>query len=119
MLLQPLVFCDDFVRAAGPWALAKDPAKAEELASCMSHLANVIFLAGELLSPILVTKSEKIFDQLGVDPSMRNYETATKIGALGGQKVVKGDQLFPRLDVEAEVQFIKDLMAAPKEKAAA
>ena len=108
-----------YIEESAPWALAKDPAKAEELASCMSHLANAIFVAGMLLSPILVTKSEKIFDQLGVDASMRNYETATKFGVLGGQKVVKGDQLFPRLDVEAEVQFIKDLMAAPKEKAAA
>jgi hypothetical protein len=38
---------------------------------------------------------------------------------LGGVKIEKGEQLFPRLDVANEVQYIKDLMAAPKEKAAA
>ena len=108
-----------YIEESAPWALAKDPEKKETLESCMSHLANIIYLAGTLLSPILVTKSEKIYDQLGVDASMRNYECATKFGSLGGQTVNKGDQLFPRLDVEAEVQFIKDLMLAPKEKAAA
>jgi len=116
----------DFVSAANkyvadsePWNLAKDPAKKKELDSCMSHLANAIFLAGCLLSPILVTKSEKLYDQLGVPAAMRNYETATKFGSLSGVKVQKQDPLFPRLDVASEVQFIKDLMAAPKEKAAA
>jgi hypothetical protein len=83
------------------------------------HLANVIYLCGTLLSPILVTKSEKIYDQLGVPSEMRNYDSAMKFGSLSGVKVVKGDQLFPRLDEAVEVQFIKDLMAAPKEKAAA
>ena len=85
----------------------------------MSHLANAIFLAGCLLSPILVSKSEKLYDQLGVPSAMRNYETATKFGSLSGVQVVKQDPLFPRLDVASEVQFIKDLMASPKEKAAA
>ena len=108
-----------YIEQSAPWALAKDPNKKAELASCMSHLANAIFLAGTLMSPILVTKSEKLFDQLGVPAEMRNYETAVKFGSLGGVKVEKGEQLFPRLDVANEVQYIKDLMAAPKEKAAA
>lgn len=108
-----------YIEESAPWALAKDPSKKEELASCMSHLANTIFLAGTLMSPILVTKSEKLFDQLGVPANMRNYETATKFGSLAGVTVNKGEQLFPRLDVATEVQFIVDLMKAPKEKAAA
>ena len=108
-----------YIEESAPWVLAKDPAKKEELASCMSHLANAIFLAGSLLSPILVTKSEKLFDQLGVPASMRNYETATHFGSLGGQVVNKGEQLFPRLDEAKEVEFIQNLMKAPKEKAAA
>lgn len=108
-----------YIEESAPWALAKDPSKKKDLESCMAHLANVIYLCGTLLSPILVTKSEKIYDQLGVPSEMRNYDSAMKFGSLSGVKVVKGDQLFPRLDEAVEVQFIKDLMAAPKEKAAA
>jgi methionyl-tRNA synthetase len=79
----------------------------------------VIYLAGELLSPIFVTKSEKIFDQLGIPASLRNYESATHFVSLKGLQVVKGDQLFPRLDEKVECDYIQALMAAPKEKAAA
>ncbi|MCR4562792.1 MAG: methionine--tRNA ligase [Bacilli bacterium] len=108
-----------YIEDSAPWALAKDPEKKELLESCMAHLAAVIYLAGTLLSPILVTKSEKIFDQLGVTPELRNYEDAQRFGALDGLKVVKGEQLFPRLDATVEIEYIKQLMAAPKEKAAA
>src|SRR5574344_1211291 len=116
----------DFVSAANkyvadsePWNLAKDPTKKYELDSCMAHLANAIFLAGCLLSPILVTKSEKLYDQLGVPAAMRNYESASNFRPLQGVKVEKHDPLSPRIDPTTEVQFIKDLMAAPKEKAPA
>jgi methionyl-tRNA synthetase len=108
-----------YIEESAPWVLAKDPAKKAQLASCMAHLANTIFLCGMLLSPILVTKSEKIFDQLGVPSELRNYASATKFGSLHGVSVHKGEQLFPRMDVETEVDFIQQLMAAPKEKAAA
>lgn len=108
-----------YIEDSAPWSLAKDPAKRKALESCMAHLANVIFLAGMLLSPILVTKSEKIFDQLGLPPEKRNYETAIRMGSLAGIQVHKGEQLFPRLDTENEINFIKELMASPKEKAAA
>ena len=108
-----------YIQESEPWTLAKDENKKEELASCMSHLANVLFLAGTLLSPILVTKSESLFDQLGVPTSMRNYETATKFGSLSNIQTQKAEPLFPRLDEAKEVEFIQELMAAPKEKAAA
>ncbi len=79
----------------------------------------MIYLAGELLSPIFVTKSEMIFDQLGIPAALRNYDSATHFASLKGLKVNKGDQLFPRLDEKVECEYIQALMAAPKEKAAA
>ena len=108
-----------YIEDSAPWALAKDPAKKEELASCMSHLANTIFLAGTLLSPVLVTKIPEMYEQLGVPVEQRNYETATHFGSLGGVSVKKGSPLFPRLNTEEEIAFIVNLMKAPKEKAAA
>ncbi len=108
-----------YIQASEPWALAKDASKKDELASCMSHLANVLFLAGTLLSPILISKCESLFEQLNVPTELRNYEAATAFGKLGGVSIKKASPLFPRLEVEKEVEFIKSLMAAPKEKAAA
>ena len=108
-----------YIEESTPWALAQDPEKTDLLASCMQHLASVIFLAGMLLSPIFVTKSEKIYDQLGIPSDARTYENACKFGFVSGLNVVKGEQLFPRLDAKVEVEYIQAIMAAPKEKSAA
>lgn len=110
-----------YIEESAPWALAKDPEKADVLASCMNHLASVLFLAGTLLSPILVEKSVSLFEQLGIGEAERTYENATaNFGKnVAGHQTIKGNPLFPRLDAAVEIEFIKNLMAAPKEKAAA
>lgn len=108
-----------YVQDSSPWVLAKDPSKENELKSCMSHLANAVYLAGTLLSPILVTKTKSLYDQLGVPEDKRTYKSAVNFGSLGGVHVAKGEPLFPRLNENEEVAFIKELMNGPKEKAAA
>ena len=108
-----------YIQDSEPWALAKDESKKDVLASCMSHLAHVIFLAGMLLQPILVTKSPALFDQLGVPSELRTYEAAIAMDKLGGLTVQKGDPLFPRLVEADEIAYLKEVIASPKEKAAA
>lgn len=108
-----------YIEVFAPWALAKDPAKKAQLESVMAHLAHVLFAAGMMLKPVLVHKSDAIFDQLGCSQEDRNYENILKLGFLGGRQVHKGEQLFPRLDTEKEVAAIAAMMALPKEKAAA
>ena len=93
-----------------PWALAKDEAKRDELASVMTHLANAIYIAGMLLKPIPTKASDKLFAQLGVEGDLLKYENIYRFGAVENIKVNKGDPLFPRLDVETEVAFIQSLM---------
>ena len=76
----------------------------------MSHLANILYVSAILLKPVLTTKSEEILDQLGVPTELRTYENVSKIGITNNLKVNKGNQLFPRLDVEKEVEYVKSLM---------
>ena len=97
-----------------PWALAKDPEKQKDLASVMNHLANAIYIAAMLLKPVLVKASDKCFEQLGISGDLLNYENVYKFGAVGGQKVNKGEPLFPRLDTTIEVEFIQNLMNSNK-----
>ncbi len=99
-----------YIDETTPWALAKDESKKSELASVMTHLANAIYVIGMLYRPVLVTKSEEIFIQLGLPESFREYKTIYNFGAVSNFKVDKRDQLFPRLDKEVEVAFIADLM---------
>ena len=108
-----------YIEENAPWALAKDETKEKELRSVMAHLAHVLFVAGMLLKPILVHKSDAIFDQLGLGNDERHYDLVSDAHLLDDKVVHKGEQLFPRLDAEKEIEAIKVMMAAPKEKAAA
>ena len=92
-----------------PWNLKKN-GEDEKLASVMNHLANALYVAAILLQPVLVEAPSKLFDQLGVEEDLRDYKHVYKFGVLGGQKVNKGQPLFPRLNVEDEVEYIKSLM---------
>ncbi len=103
-----------YIDETEPWALAKDPEKLANLESVMLHLTNSIYVAGMLLKPVLVTASDKLFEQLGVTGDLLNYENVYKYGVTGGLKVEKKDQLFPRLDATIEVPFIQDLMNSNK-----
>src|SRR5574344_2343336 len=53
-----------YIEESAPWNLAKDPSKIENLKSCMSHLAYMLYVGGKLLEPILVKKSPELFTQL-------------------------------------------------------
>ena len=99
-----------YIDETTPWALAKDESKQEELASVMNHLANAIYISGMLLKPVLTRASDKLFAQLGVDGDLLKYENVYNFGCVQNVTVNKGDQLFPRLDMETEVAFIQEMM---------
>ena len=99
-----------YIDETTPWALAKDENKQGELASVMNHLANVIYVAGMLLKPVLTRASDKLFEQLGVTGDLLEYKNIYKFGCIENLTVNKGEQLFPRLDAAVEVPFISALM---------
>ena len=100
-----------YIDETTPWALAKDEAKKEELASVMNHLARAIFVASRLLHPVLVTASDKAFEQLGLSIKKSVYENIHDKHLLDNLTVNKAEPLFPRLDPAIEVPFINELMA--------
>ena len=102
-----------YIDETTPWVLAKE-GKTEELASVMNHLANAIFISAKLYEPVLVKASLKVYDQLGLPEEARDYNNVYKFGSVENYKVVKGEQLFPRLDSEVEVAYIQELMGASK-----
>ncbi|MCM3006896.1 methionine--tRNA ligase [Priestia koreensis] len=101
-----------YIDETQPWALAKDESKVEELASVMSHLAESIRHIAILLQPFLTQTPRKMFEQLGLeDEELRTWSTTDSFGIIPeGVKVQKGTPLFPRLDIEEEVGFIKEKM---------
>ena len=97
-----------------PWVLAKDPEQVDKLASVMNHLAYAIFAASRLYHPVLVTASDKAFEQLGLTQEEAKYENISNKKLLDNHQVNKGEPLFPRLDATIEVPFISGLMGENK-----
>ncbi len=88
-----------YIEDMAPWALAKDPEKADELALVIWNLLEVIRIAAELYDPFMPSISAEVRRRLSLDPApTRDLEAACRWGGLaGGAPVEKGDPLFPRL----------------------
>ena len=103
-----------YVDETAPWTLAKDPANKDLLASVMYHLAESIRVAANLVAPYLVETAPKILEQLGVKEEL--CLESLEFGAnLGGVKVYKGEALFKRLDIKAELKFYEEKQKAALE----
>jgi methionyl-tRNA synthetase len=101
-----------YIDETKPWALAKDEANREVLASVMAHLAESLRRIAILLQPFLTRTPNSIFTQLGIqDESLKTWESLTDFGVIpSGTKVEKDAPIFPRLEIAEEVEFIKTKM---------
>ncbi|MCM3588581.1 methionine--tRNA ligase [Mesobacillus maritimus] len=101
-----------YIDETQPWVLAKEEANLEVLGSVMAHLAESLRQTAVLLQPFLTQTPKKIFAQLNVlDGELTSWESLQQFGVIPeGTKVQKDEPIFPRLDVEAEVAFIKEKM---------
>jgi methionyl-tRNA synthetase len=101
-----------YIDETQPWALAKDEANREHLSSVMAHLAESLRRTAILLKPFLTQTPDKIFQQLGlVNESEQSWESLVNFGAIkAGTSTVKGEPIFPRLELQEEVDYIKGQM---------
>ena len=103
-----------YIDETAPWVLARDENKKGRLASVMYTLLETIRIATILLQPFTPESCEKAFAQIGAADKDRSWDSAAAFGALPADVTVsKGDTLFPRIDLEKELQYLEDL-CAPK-----
>ena len=101
-----------------PWALAKDEAKKDELDAVLYNLCEAIRIIATLINPIMNDTAKKIYVQLGItDEALMTWESTKTFGLIKeNTKVEKGNALFPRLDVEKEVEELCELFAEKKDE---
>ena len=102
-----------YIDETEPWVLAKDETRQEELASVMVHLAETLRRVAVLLTPFLTATPKSIFEQLNVNHEQyTSWESLATFGTLPEETdvVKKGTPIFPRLDLEEEVAYIKEKM---------
>lgn len=110
-----------YIDETAPWMLAKEEDKKTELASVMVHLAETLRISAILLQPFLTHAPKEIFAQLGVEGEFAGEWSTVQFGSFPTSTTVikKGTPIFPRLDVDVEVAYIKEQMASvsgdPKE----
>ncbi|UBH13081.1 methionine--tRNA ligase [Macrococcus armenti] len=104
-----------YIDETTPWILIKDESQKELLESVMYHLVENIRFAAVLLRPFLTETPYKIFEQLNLtDETLYEFDSLKSYGQIKQLTVVeKATPIFPRLDVEAEVEFIKGTMQPP------
>lgn len=106
-----------YIDETQPWVLAKDENQREMLGNVMAHLVENIRFATILLQPFLTHAPREIFKQLNINnPDLHQLDSLQQYGMLSEAIIVteKPTPIFPRLDTEAEIAYIKESMQPPK-----
>lgn len=106
-----------YIDETTPWVLAKDETQKDMLGNVMAHLVENIRFAAVLLRPFLTNAPYQIFEQLNINnQALHELDSLSQYGHLTEPITVteKPTPIFPRLDVAAEVEYIKESMQPPK-----
>jgi len=106
--------CNKYIDETMPWALAKDEARQDRLATVLYNLVEGICVGTALLSSFMPETAEKILKQLNAPK--RSYDELDTFGLYpSGNKVTETPEiLFARLDVNEVLAKVEEKMAAAK-----
>lgn len=104
-----------YIDETEPWILAKDEQNKERLGNVMAHLAESLRVIAVMLKPFLTEAPVEIFKQLGInDKSLQEWDSIYEQGNIpAGTKTAKAKPIFPRLEMEKEIETIKKMMKGP------
>ena len=109
-----------YIDETTPWILAKDEANNARLAAVLYNLLDTIRIVSTLLSAFMPGTMPKVWEQIGAAADDVTYDNADKFNVLSENVTVKkGEALFPRIDVEKEIEELNAIIKANAEKAQA
>lgn len=102
-----------YIDETTPWILAKDEDKKERLGTVLYNLSEALRFASVLISSFLPDTAKKINEQIAA--TNISWESLSSFdGTVVGTKVVKGESLFPRIDIDAKLAELEALKEANK-----
>ena len=106
--------CNKYIDETMPWALAKDEAKKDRLATVLYNLTESIAIGASLLEAFMPETSEKILAQLNA--KKRTLEEMNQFGLYeSGTKVTEQPEiLFARKDLKEVLEYAEKFQAAQK-----
>ncbi len=104
--------CNKYIDETMPWALAKDEAKKDRLATVLYNLVESISIGASLLESFMPETAQKVVAQLNT--TLRSLDETKTFGLYpSGNKVVeKPEILFARLDVNEVLEKVAAKKAA-------
>ncbi|MGN0794744.1 MAG: methionine--tRNA ligase [Aristaeellaceae bacterium] len=107
--------CNKYIDVTQPWVLGRSEADKPRLRTVMYTLAECVRRVAITVGFVMPRTPERIFEQLGVaDDALKAWDTLSRAFAVlpAGLTVKKGAALFPRLDVQKEIE--RDMPAEDK-----
>ena len=110
--------CNKYIDETMPWALAKDEAQQDRLATVLYNLIEAINIGASLLEPFMPETSKKILAQINAQP--RAFEDMTEFGKYPSDNKVteKPEILFARMDIKDVMEKVEEIKAAQKAETA-
>src|SRR5699024_7055627 len=104
-----------YIDETEPWVLARDEANKKRLGNVMAHIAESLRKIAIMLQPFLTEPPVEIFRQIGIDDdALKTWDCVRENGMIeAGTRVQRGKPIFPRLDINKEVEAIKAMMQKP------
>ncbi len=107
-----------YIDENSPWDLAKDPDNEDRLGTIIYNLIESIRFIAVMLQPFMPRTPERIWVQLGIsdDHELQQWSSLARWGAVKpGTVVSRGDDLFPRLNMQAEIREMQGDKPADKD----
>ncbi|MFJ8461794.1 methionine--tRNA ligase [Lysinibacillus xylanilyticus] len=102
-----------YIDETQPWVLAKEESDKPKLGAVMRNLAESLHQIAVMLQPFMTSTPKRILEQLGLDDKFLAWDTIETFGNTipANIKVVeKGIPIFPRLESEVEIAYIREEM---------
>ena len=104
-----------YIDETAPWILAKDEENRTRLATVLYDLLETIRICSVLLSPFMPSTMPKVWEQIGAGEDCLTYESTGEFGVLPQDVTVKkGAVLFPRIDLEKEIEELNSMLVPEK-----
>ena len=116
-IFKVLSRANKYIDETAPWVLAKDEANKPRLAKVLYNLLETVRICAGLLLPFIPGTSEEILRRIGAD--MPEWDSLGRFGELSETvTVTTGAALFPRIDLNKELEELEALRAAAAAPAA-
>ncbi len=105
-----------YIDETAPWALAKDEAKRDRLATVLYNLTEAIVIGASLLHSFMPETSEKILRQLNTQKRPLDRMEQFGLYPSGSHVTEKPEILFARMDIKEVLEKVEKIQADGAEK---